>query len=229
MNNPLTGTESITSEARRIRDLRKVAVCLAVMLFFKVLFSILSEYRWYFPANFDASRFLIGREPIFHGLYRVAFYTHIIVSPVAIALGLFLVSSGGRSRFGKLHRGLGRVQILLVVLFVAPSGLVMSTQAFSGPIAAWGFAVLAILTAATAWLTMYYACVRQFARHRQWAVRGFVLLCSPLLLRLIAGAGTVLEVEWSLYGPLNAWLSWLVPLMVLEVWVCRRVSVREVG
>ena len=70
----------------RTRRLRKVAVLAAGLLFAKVLLEILYEYRWYFPANFEAA-FLIGRQDSFVGLYRAAFYAHVISGPLAILLG----------------------------------------------------------------------------------------------------------------------------------------------
>lgn len=45
------------------------------------------------------------------------------------------------------------------------------------------------------------------------AERCFLLLISPLILRLIAGAVIVMDVESELTYRLNAWLSWLVPLV----------------
>ncbi|MEZ6074674.1 MAG: DUF2306 domain-containing protein [Pirellulaceae bacterium] len=99
---------------------------------------------------------------------------------------------------------------MLCLLF--PSGLVMAYQAYAGPPAAAGFGILSLLTAAAALMTAYHARARNFALHRRWAERCFLLLISPLILRLIAGAVIVMDVESELTYRLNAWLSWLVPL-----------------
>ncbi len=203
----------------RLSKLRTIATWVVAVLFVKVLLAILYEYRWYFPADFDSSSFLIGRRETFIGVYRTAFYAHIISGPVAIVFGSCLMLSGGRSRFSRLHRLAGRMQVLIVLTVVVPSGFVMALQATAGPTATYGFASLSIATAVSATATVYFAIARKFQSHRIWAGRCFVLLCSPLLLRLISGALIVLQFESDWFYRLNAWLSWLIPLAIYEAYV----------
>lgn len=177
--------------------------------------SILYEYRWYFPLNFVEANFLVSREAHFFGAYACAFYTHIVSGPIALLNAAFLMFSGDRFIRLKLHRWMGRLQILFVSL-VCVSGVVMARQAFAGPIAGVGFGVLAVLTMATAVASAYCAIKRQFISHRKWATRCFILLCSPMLLRLISGAAIVLGVESESIYRLNAWFSWLIPLAIFE-------------
>ena len=174
------------------------------------------EYRWYFPPDFDASAFLAGRRYSFAGAYRAAFYTHIISGPLAIALGAISMISGGQIRFRRLHRYVGKLQILMVILLIFPSGLIMAMQATAGPIARWGFASLSMVTAVSALVVVQKALAGDFQSHRRWATRCFVLLCSPLLLRLISGALIVTGLESDFYYRLNAWVSWMIPLAIYE-------------
>jgi hypothetical protein len=110
------------------------------------------------------------------------------------------------------------VLVLLVLAALVPSGLVMATQAFAGPIAGIGFGALSLATGASAAATVYYAIARRYALHERWANRCVVLLISPLLLRLAAGFMSVMgwESDWAYRA--NAWLSWLIPLAVYEIW-----------
>jgi uncharacterized membrane protein len=202
----------------RLNRLRTIATCVVAVLFVKVLLAILYEYRWYFPADFDSSSFLVGRRETFFGVYRTAFYAHIISGPVAVVVGCLLMLSGGRSRFSRLHRLAGRTQMLIVLAVVVPSGFVMALQATAGPIATYGFASLSIATAVSAAAAVYFALTRKFQSHRIWASRCFVLLCSPLLLRLMSGLLIVLQLESDWFYRLNAWLSWLIPLTIYEAW-----------
>lgn len=201
----------------RLNELRTIAFWAIVALFLKVLVAILLEYRWYFPANFELSAFLSGREATFHGLYQAAFYTHIIFSPPVILLGCWLMFSGQRKPYRQLHRRLGRLQMMVVLGAVVPSGFVMSLQAYAGPIAAWGFAMSAVVTGWCGVMAIQAARARKFAIHKRWATRCFVMLCSPLLLRVFAGAVIVtnLESEWTYR--LNAWASWLIPMALYEI------------
>ncbi|QDU25085.1 hypothetical protein ETAA8_01460 [Anatilimnocola aggregata] len=191
---------------------------LSAVLGLRVLVGILLEYRWYFPANFVESAFLTGREETFTRAYAIAFYTHIISGPPTIVLGTFLVWSQGAGRFRLWHRWAGRVQMVLIFAALLPSGLMMATQAFTGPMAGWGFAALTLATAFCAALAVYYACTKRILLHQVWASRCYVLLISPLILRVVSGALIVTGTESETTYVLNAWLSWLVPLAMYEIW-----------
>jgi hypothetical protein len=201
----------------RSNRLRTIATFVAVVLLAKVFLSILYQYRWYFPADFS-SEFLSGRRDSFHGAYRVAFYAHIISAPLALVVGLFLMISGRRWRRHSLHRWAGRVQGVAVLVVVVPSGLVMARQAFAGAIAGCGFATLSMGTAVCVIMAVRNARNRRFQFHQRWATRCFVLLCSPLLLRLISGVVLVMQLEPNSCYRINAWFSWLIPLIGYEVW-----------
>lgn len=179
---------TVTSNAR----LRNVVFWGFIILSVKVFLAILYEYQWYFPADFDASSFLGGRQYTFEGVYRAAFYVHVITSPVALLMGTFLIVTGGmfdkgNVRLKRWHRIAGRVQAANVLGFVVPSGFVMAFEAYAGPFTAAGFFVLSIATGVTMLSAIWYAMRKDFAAHRLWATRCFVLLWSPLLLRMIAG------------------------------------------
>ncbi|MCI0361880.1 MAG: DUF2306 domain-containing protein [Planctomycetaceae bacterium] len=179
--------------------------------------SILLEYRWYFPADFS-SPFLTGRRESFTTLYATAFYTHILGGPLTILLGTFMLATGGMAAIRSWHRWAGRGQIFLILFALVPSSLIMAPQAFAGPIAAVGFTALALATAWCAAMTVYCASTRQFVLHERWARRLFVLLISPLLLRLASGGLIVMHWESEMAYILNAWFSWLVPLAIYETW-----------
>jgi uncharacterized membrane protein YozB (DUF420 family) len=187
-----------------------------VLLILKVTVSIVQGYRDYFPANFEAG-FLRGREAHFFGAYRAAFYAHIASGPVSLVLGLVLISQWFRMRFTSWHRALGKVQGLLVLLVLAPSGLWMAQHAETGTVAAIGFAMLAIITAGSVVIGWRAAVQKRFVVHRAWMLRCFFLLCSAVVLRVIGGLATVTGIgsEWSY--PAAAWLSWLVPLALFEL------------
>lgn len=104
-----------------------------------------------------------------------------------------------------------------MIVVVGLSGLVMAGRAYAGPIAGLGFATLAIATMFSGLAAAYYAIHRQLETHQRWAVRCFVLLCSPMLLRIVGGILYVTDLESHVTYQLNAWLSWIVPLAVVVV------------
>src|SRR5438045_7783436 len=111
-----------------MRILTSILRWLAVLLILRVLATILANYPDYFPPNFD-SLFLQGREATFSGAYRAAFYVHIFSGPLVLLNGLFLLSESIRRRHRAWHRCLGRVQVVVLLVFVLPSSVVMSQHA----------------------------------------------------------------------------------------------------
>lgn len=200
----------------RSLTLQRILGLLAGLLIIKVTVAVLWGYRNYFPANFE-SDFLRGREQYFSGPYQWAFYTHIASGPGSLFLGLILISDRFRRQFPKWHRYLGRVQVASIVLLITPSGLWMAYYAAAGPMAAIGFALLSVMTAACALLGWRTAVQRRFAEHRRWMWRCFLLLCSAVVIRVLGGLGTVLGVESEWFDPLAGWASWLLPLTVFEI------------
>lgn len=201
----------------RYRILTAALRWLAVALILRVLVAILTNYPDYFPPNFD-SHFLQGREATFTSLYKPVFYVHIFSSPVVLFNGLILLSESVRRRYRALHRVLGWVQVVVLLVFVLPTAAVMSRYAFGGWPAGLSFLFLSVATAGCAVTGVVFARRRRYERHRRWMARCYVLICSAVFLRLISGAASLIGVPSpeSAYI-VAAWCSWLLPLSVYEL------------
>jgi hypothetical protein len=195
---------------------RLVFQVLLAALVLKVTAEVVANYRNYLPPNFNAD-FLRGREAYFHGRYQWAFYAHIASGPVTLLAGLLLLSDRFRLRFPAWHRRLGRMQAVLVLLLIVPSGLWMAAYAAPGPAAGVGFALLSIATGTCMAFGWRRAVQRRFAEHRRWMWRTYLLLCSAVMLRVLGGLGSTLAVSAAWYDPLASWLSWVLPIAVYEV------------
>lgn len=210
----MTGNSGLRS--RLLLSLQLVLVVLGL----RAWLSIVWEYRWYFPPDFEQATFLIGRKELFHGLYKLAFYGHILSSPLAIGINSYLLVTSSSIRKGltrgRYHRYLGRVSIFLVLMGVAPSGLVMAWGTFHGLAASIGFTAHSLLTFCFALATIRSAVKRDFVNHGVFAMRCWLMLCGPLLFRLLAGLSIVLGLESIAFYQVNAWVSWLIPWLAFE-------------
>jgi hypothetical protein len=204
----------------RFTRLQRALSLAAGLLVLKVTAAVVVGYRNYFPPDFN-SDFLRGREGYFWGSYQWAFYTHIGSGPFTLIFGTFLISERFRQRFPAWHRLMGRLQVALILLLVAPSGLWMAYHAAAGALAAVGFAILVLLTGASAALGWRAAVQRRFAVHRRWMWRSYLLLCSAVALRLLGGLAAASGVQAAWFDPLASWASWIVPLAVFE-WISLR-------
>ncbi len=194
----------------------RVLVILVVLLIWKVTVSIIWEYRNYVPPNFE-SDFLFGRDPYFWGGYHWAFYIHLLAGPPSLMLGTILISQRLRRRSLAWHRRLGRVEVALVLLMIAPSGLWMAFYAATGAVAGVGLGLLAIAAATCAWCGWRSAVTRRLEAHRRWMWRTFLLLGSAVVLRILGGLTTVLQWDADWLYAASIWASWLVPLLVFEI------------
>jgi hypothetical protein len=143
---------------------------------------------------------------------------HIFSGPVVLLNGLILMSDHVRRHYAGLHRRLGWLQVVVLLLFVLPTSVVMARHAFGGRLAGLSFFLLSATTASCAVAGVVQAIRRRYQRHRRWMLRCYVLICSAVVLRLISGAASLIGVPSpeSAYV-IAAWCSWLLPLGALEL------------
>lgn len=208
-------------QSARKRVVVQLLAVAATLLVLKVTVSVVAGYRNYFPPDFR-SDFLLGRELYFLGLYRWAFYAHIAVGPLTLLLGLILIGDRFRVRYPMWHRTLGRVQGVLVLLVLCPSGLWMARYAQTGAVAGIALGLLAIATATCVLFGWRAAVQRRLADHRLWMWRCFLLLCSAVVLRVIGGFVAVMGIGTDWAYPFATWASWLLPLATFELWSAAR-------
>ena len=206
---------------QRLADLPSVSKACLLTFVSSVAFLIVLSSVKYFPAQFEIG-FLVGRESYFYSWYAVAFYAHVISSPIALAICVVQSIRWLRRTRLRLHQRLGKAYVWIVLAVVSPSGLMMATKAGSA-FAIAGFATLAVLLWATTWIAFRHALLGRISQHGQWMMRSFVLMSSAVVLRLLAAIVNTFEIEWIPYGAM-AWLSWLPTLLAYEVfeWLSSR-------
>ncbi|TWT59423.1 DUF2306 domain-containing protein [Rubinisphaera italica] len=200
--------------------LQRILAVFSILLIVKVTIGIVLGYNFYLPPDFN-SDFLRGREDYFYGVYCWAFYVHIISGPITLFLGLLLLSEPLRNAYPHWHRCMGRCQGLIALFLLAPSGLWMSQYASGGTAATISLALLSCLTAVAVGLGWNAALQRRFELHRRWMLRSYLMICSAVVLRLLGGLGSLLGEVPSWYDPATTWLSWLVPLIIFEIYQAR--------
>lgn len=149
----------------------------------------------------------------------LSFYGHVGLAPIALALLPLQFSHRLRARWRGLHRWLGRLYAL-IILIAGISGLVLGYNTDQGMVASLGLMLLALVWLATTGLAVWYAVTRQFGRHRHWMIRSAALTLAGVTLRLYLPAGAVMVGIEASY-PAICWLCWVPNLMVAE-WLITR-------
>lgn len=151
----------------------------------------------------------------------VAAYGHMLFGPLALALAPLQFSTGLRRRRPALHRILGRIAAMSMV--IAGAAALALLPGFKGtPFAAAGFAALGGLWIGFTLIAVQAARVRDLARHRAFMMRATALSFGAVMLRilmapLMARGWTVVETY-----DVTAWGCWLPSLLLVELWLARQ-------
>ncbi|RDI68182.1 DUF2306 domain-containing protein [Nocardia pseudobrasiliensis] len=163
---------------------------------------------------------------------QVAFYLHIVLAGLALALGPWQFAKRIRVRHIRIHRAIGRIY-LIAVLVGGVAALVMAPFNSAGMVGFFGFGALAVLWPWTAWRAFRAVRDRDIASHQAWMIRCFALTYAAVTLRLEFAALILIQLPFAgpdadfaalsanAYAPL-AFLAWLPNLVIAEFMVRRR-------
>jgi uncharacterized membrane protein len=153
-------------------------------------------------------------------LRPLAFFAHVGLAPLALMLMPFQLLPRLRARRPSVHRWIGRSYAVLVLLS-GLGGLAMAVGTEAGPIAATGFALLAVLWLATTAIGVWKARAGDIAAHRQWMIRSAALIFAGVTLRLELPLLIASGLEFPAAYTTVAWLCWAPNLLVAE-WILRK-------
>lgn len=165
----------------------------------------------------DSIDFIAGRT----GLLRHALIIHGASGALALALGPFQFIGTLRQVRPVLHKSVGSVY-LVCVLLSGVTGLSLASTTPGGMPASAGFFTLALLWLLTGAAALRAARVRNFVAHRAWMLRSYALTFGAVTLRVYLGAGVALGgLPFDDVYATAAWASWVINLLIVE-WVLLR-------
>lgn len=155
---------------------------------------------------------------------NVAWYTmlyiHASASLIALALGPFLLSRHFRNKNQTLHRQLGKIYYIGILLG-GLSGLYLAFNATGGIVSTLGFGLLSFFWLVTAGIALYQIKQRQIEQHRKWMIRNYSLTFAAVTLRiwllifiLLAG----IENYVTSYTIIS-WVCWIPNLLIAEFYL----------
>jgi uncharacterized membrane protein len=176
----------------------------------------------YIPINFDTAFLRIKQEQIQLLHYKLAFFTHVYTSIFVLMTGMIQFSNTIRKKYRKIHRTFGKIYMTIILLFAAPSGLIMGYYANGGLIAKISFCLLAILWAFFTLKAFIEIRRGNYFKHREYMIRSYSLTLSAISLRLFK----YLIINAFHTPPMStyivvAWLGWVFNLMIAEFIIYR--------
>ncbi len=146
---------------------------------------------------------------------------HISSSPIALLIGVWQLSAKRRANNIVLHQWLGRIYGLSI-LVGGISGLILAVNALGGPIAGWGFGLLAVIWMGVTINAIRLAIVGNYAEHRKWMIRSFALTFAAVTLRLYLVGFMIAGFEYAAASVYIAWMCWVPNLVFAEWWIGRK-------
>ena len=148
------------------------------------------------------------------------FVAHTVAGSVALLVLPWQMLPRLRRRAGRLHRWLGRIYVAAVCVS-GTAALPIAMGSFAGPIAATGFAALAVCwlgTTAAGWRQMRLG---EVDGHRRWMVRSAALTCAAITLRLYLPVPPALGFAYVEGYRAIAWACWVPNLLLAEYFLRR--------
>lgn len=165
-----------------------------------------------------ASKYLTPQEDQY-GIYwprREWLYVHVFAGAIALLVGPAQFWLGLNHRIAKLHRSMGILYVVSVVVGGASAFYLAAHNDFS-----WVFglgmgsmATAWLITTALATLSIY---LKQVEQHREWMIRSYTVTFGFVIFRAIyevldmAELGTMVERMTA-----ASWLAWTMPLFIME-------------
>lgn len=146
-------------------------------------------------------------------------FPHVVLGIVASLIGPFQFVTKFRNKYLKLHRNMGRVYVISVILAGIAGMYLASTSQISLPYAV-GLFSLGVVWATTAIMAFISIKNRKIELHKEWMIRSYVVTFSFVSFRLVEDilmsfqVGTYFEVL-----TLMSWACWTVPLFIAEVFI----------
>lgn len=144
---------------------------------------------------------------------------HVTAGLAALILGPVQFVRRIRTFSPAMHRASGRVYVTACAIG-APAGFMLALGTTSGPVAAVGFAIPAVLWPIFTFLGLRAAIGRKI-EHRDWMLRSYAITSNAITLRLMLPIAGALEIPFSSAYPVIAWLSWITNLALFELYIHR--------
>jgi uncharacterized membrane protein len=177
------------------------------------LFIALASFRYFILSPEVAAGPPLGQR---FAEYITPLLFHVGGSIVALSLGPWGFWVRLRNKYLTVHRWMGRIY-LLSVLVGGIAGFYLALTAFGGLPSRIGFGMLAALWLATG--AMAYRNIRQghVQAHREWMIRNYALTFAAVMLRLWIPLFLILGYEFPEAYTTVAWVSWVPNLLVAEL------------
>lgn len=140
---------------------------------------------------------------------------HLAGGAVAIVLGALQFSTKLRNTYLPVHRRLGQIYILGVVVG-GSAGLLLAVDSTGGLVSHAGFGSMAIVWVATALVAWRRVLGRDIDGHRAWMLRSYAVTLAAVTLRIYLPLSQIAGIPFEQAYPTISWMCWVPNLIFVE-------------
>lgn len=182
----------------------------------------------YFSLHNNVGFLRIKQWVIYNDMWRTAFFTHVFTSCLLLIAGFTQFYNPFSKRFTRLHRVIGIMYVLVIVILSGPAGFIMALYANGGWLSQTAFTILSVLWILFTIQAFLAARNRNLIRHGNFMIRSYALTLSALTLR----AWKYVIVMFFHPHPMDvymmvAWLGWI-PNLLLAEWLIHKGLARKI-
>jgi len=183
----------------------------------------------YIPVQNDVGFLQLKQTYINNTPWRLAFFTHVFSSILVLFAGFTQFSKKLLIKQPRLHRSLGYIYVIDILMVTGPASLMMSFYANGGISSRIAFVMLAVLWLSFTGAALYMAIKKNFIAHRNFMIRSFALTLSAITLR----TWKVILAACTNIPPMDryriiAWLGWTLNLFIAELLIRYYINKRKV-
>lgn len=172
----------------------------------------------YIPFSDDVAFLRIKMDQVKLPYYILSFKAHVFTSFFLLLAGFTQFNKWIRAQYRNLHRYLGWSYIVILLVFSAPSGIVLAYHANGGWTSQLAFILLSVLWFYFTLQALRYAVKKNWMKHRNFMIRSYALTLSAISLRLFK---LIIVSIWE-PPPMDvyrivAWLGWVVNIIIAEI------------
>ncbi len=145
----------------------------------------------------------------------VAIALHLGGGAIAIVLGALQLSKKFRNKYLPVHRRLGQVYILSVVVS-GSAGFLLAVESTGGLVSHFGFGMMAIVWVSTALVAWQKVLGRDIEAHRAWMLRSYAVTLAAVTLRIYLPLSQIAGIPFEEAYPAISWMCWVPNLLFVE-------------
>ncbi len=193
-----------------------------------VLFASLSIIIGLYPVIYfiiDRRFGLLGLKPdaiISNAVWNTAFYLHIILGGLALLIGWMQFSAGIRKRYLNLHRKMGKLYVL-AVLMSSLAGIYIGFYAAGGWIPASGFICLGVVWFYSTLKAYTSIKNKQVVQHQKMMIYSYAACFAAVTLRIWLPLLQLVFNNFTTSYLIVAWLCW-VPNLIVAYFIVKRLT-----